>query len=226
MTCLADGAKDSSVCLPDAWRTLMSGRVCSGWATRNRLVTAAIQQGGQPAAGRRCRGNRLHPVSFTQWLNAPGASAPWSPARAQRAGLLAILAGGLMAPPRRQGETGTGGRSLPRGRWTTMMIWNASGVPVWQVAFVWAGGDSVLGACDLGWLRPHHAQALPSLAPPMGSGPRQRPSRRPRRGIVQAPINERHVRHPQCTGWASGRPAGGLGRAPGLSGAGLVPPTC
>lgn len=52
MTCLADGAKDSSVCLPDAWRTLMSGRVCSGWATRNRLVTAAIRAGSQlPVAG-------------------------------------------------------------------------------------------------------------------------------------------------------------------------------
>ena len=81
-----------------------------------------------------------------------------------------------------------------------MMIWNASGVPVWQLAFVWAGVILFWGVCDLGRLRPLHAQALPSLEPPMGSGPRQRPSRRPRRASYRHRLNERHVQYPQCTG--------------------------
>jgi hypothetical protein len=86
-----------------------------------------------------------------------------------------------------------------------MMIWNASGVPVWQVAFVWAGvilfWGLVIWAGYAHITRRRYRRWRPRWEAGRVNGHRGARGG----GSYRHRLNERHVRHPQCTG---GRRAG------------------
>jgi hypothetical protein len=184
---LADGGQGQFSVSAGRLAPLMPGRLCSGpgdggtgWSPRRSGRAASCRSPVPREPSTPCEPHSL--TERTRRLSAMVSctcSACWAAGQPCR---------GLMAPPRRQGgnwdwRTSPASREvdddddLERQRRTNL----AGGVRVGR-------GDSVLGVCDLGRLRPHHAQALPSLVPAMGCGPRQRPSGCPRRGIVQAEI--------------------------------------
>lgn len=86
-----------------------------------------------------------------------------------------------------------------------MMIWNASGVPVWQVAFVWAGVILFWGFVIWAGYAHITRRRYRRWRPHWDAG-RVNGHRGTRGGDrTGTDLNERHIRYPQCTG---GRRAG------------------
>jgi hypothetical protein len=187
VTCLADRDQDSSVCLPGRVapgdvrpRALRPGDGGIGWSPQRSGRAANCQSPVPREPSTPCEPHSL--TERTRRLSAMiscTCSACWAagPPHSGPDGATPAAGGNWdwrTSPASREVDDDD---DLERQRRTSL----AGGVRVGR-------GDSVLGVCDLGRLRPHHAQALPSLGSPMGCGPRQRPSGRPRRGIIQASI--------------------------------------